>query len=455
MKAPRLDQAALRELQGRLGGEIVGPGDASYDESRRVWNAMVDRRPAVIVRCTRADDVVAAVSFAQRHQLLTAVRGGGHNVAGNAVCDGGLVIDLSGMKAIRVDAARRTARAEPGLTWGEFDKETQAFGLATTGGFVPSTGIAGLTLGGGLGFLMRRFGLACDNLLSAEIVTADGQLRSASATENADLFWAVRGGGGNFGVVTSFEYRLHAVGPTVLGGLLLHPLAQAKDALRFYREFTRTAPEELTTHFVSLTSPDGHPVVAFALCHCGPVEEGERVVRPLRAFGPPLADLVAPMPYTAVQGLGAPLFPSGRLNYWKSSFVRELSDGAMEALTAGFAAAPSPFSIVALEQLGGAVRRIPKDETAFGDRSSDYSVVITTAWTDPADSDKNVGWARGLWAAMRPFAADSVYVNYLDGDEDRIREAYGSGTYERLAVLKKKYDPSNFFRLNQNIEPAR
>jgi FAD/FMN-containing dehydrogenase len=357
------------------------------------------------------------------------------------------------MKGIRVDPAGRTARAEPGLTWGEFDRETQAFGLATTGGFVPSTGIAGLTLGGGLGYLMRRFGLACDNLLSADIVTADGQLRTASAMENEDLFWGLRGGGGNFGIVTSFEYQLHPVGPMVLGGLIVHPLSAAKDVVRFYREFAPTAPDELTTHLACLTTPEGDPVVVFVVCYSGPADQGEGVIRPLREFGSPLHAAVGPMPYTEVQALGGPLYPPGRLNYWKSSFIDELPDAAIETMVSQFAAAPSPFSAVALEQLGGAVSRVGRDQTAFSQRSAPYSLIITAEWTDPAESDRHIRWARDTWEAMRPFESEAVYVNYLDADEsERIKAAYG-GKYERLAALKAKYDPTNFFRLNQNIRP--
>jgi hypothetical protein len=450
-----LDEATIHEFRAGLRGTLLRPGDDGYDAARRVWNGMIDRKPALIARCAGAADVISAVNVARTRDVLVSVRGGGHGVAGYAVCDGGLMIDLSPMKGIRVDPARRTARAQPGLTWGEFDQETQAFGLATTGGFVPTTGIAGLTLGGGLGYLMRRFGLACDNLLSVDIVTADGQLRTASPTENEDLFWGVRGGGGNFGVVTSFEYRLSAVGPMVLGGDILHPLTVAKEALQFYREFTHTAPDELTTHLAFVTSPEGHPVVAFIVCYSGPMGKGEEVIRPLRAFGSPVADLVGPMPYIAVQALGGPFYPPGRFNYWKSSFIYDLSDAAIDTMIAQFEAVPSPFSAVALEHLGGAMSRIGKDETAFNERTAPLSLIITSEWTDPAESENNIRWARDFWAAMRPFASEAAYVNYLDrGDEDRIRAAYGADKYERLVTLKNKYDPTNIFRLNQNIKPS-
>jgi hypothetical protein len=449
-----LDEATVQSFKTSLRGPLLRPGDAGYDEARTIWNAMIDRRPALIARCAGAADVITAVHFARDHRLLVSVRGGGHNVAGLAVCDGGLMIDLSRMKGLRVDPARRTARAEPGVTWAEFDRETQAFGLATTGGFVPTTGIAGLTLGGGLGYLMRRFGLACDNLLSVDLVTADGQLRTASTTEHQDLFWGVRGGGGNFGIVTSLAYRLHPVGPTVLGGVIMHPLPAAKAVLQFYREFTPTAPDELTTYFALAPSPDGNLVVAFIVCYSGPLEQGEGVIRPLRAFGSPLADMVGPTPYTAVQGLGGELLPPGRLNYWKSSFIYELSDQAIDIMVAQFEQAPSPLCQAGLEQLGGAVSRIGQDDTAFSERSAPYSLIIAPAWTAPAENDKHIRWTRGFWEAMRPYESEAVYVNYLDRDEpNRIRAAYG-GKYERLVALKNKYDPTNLFRHNQHIKPT-
>jgi hypothetical protein len=449
-----LDGAIVQGFRASLRGNLLCPTDEGYEDARTIWNGMIDRRPALIVRCAGATDVITAVNFARDHSLLVSVRGGGHNVAGLAVCHGGLMIDLSRMKGIRVDPARRTARAEPGITWAEFDRETQAFGLATTGGFMSTTGIAGLTLGGGLGYLMRRFGLACDNLLSVDIVTADGQLRRASTTEHPDLFWGLRGGGGNFGIVTSFEYRLHPVGPTVLGGLLIHPIAAAKEALQFYREFTPTAPEELTIYTGFATSPEGHPVVASIVCYSGPLEQGEAVIGPLRKFGTPVADMVGPMSYMALQDLSREMFPPGRLNYWKSSFVYDLSDQAIETMIGQFAGVPSPFSQAALEQLGGAVSRIGKDETAFSERSAPYSLIIVSAWTDPAENDKNIRWTREFWEAMRPYESEAVYVNYLDSDEqDRVRAVYGE-TYERLVALKNTYDPTNLFRHNQNIKPT-
>ena len=449
-----LTDTTIEAFKTSVRGELLRPIDEGYEDARQIWNGMIDRSPALIARCAGAADVITAVNFARDHNLLVSVRGGGHNVAGFAVCNGGLMVDLSRMKGIRVDPARRVARAEPGLTWGEFDWETQAFGLATTGGFMATTGIAGLTLGGGLGYLMRHFGLACDNLLSVDIVTADGQLRRASATENQDLFWGLRGGGGNFGIVTSFEYQLHPVGPTVLGGLLIHPLSAAREAFQFYREFTPTVPDALTIYLACATSPEGDPVVAFIVCYSGPMEQGEDVIRPLRKFGTPMADMVGPMPYTAVQELSREMFPPGRLNYWKSSFVYDLSDPAIDTMIAQFKGVPSPFTQAALEQLGGAVSRIGTDETAFSERSAPYSLIIASMWTDPAENDKNIQWTRGFWEAMRPYESEAVYVNYLDADEqDRIRAAYG-GKYERLVALKNTYDPTNLFRLNQNIKPT-
>jgi FAD/FMN-containing dehydrogenase len=449
-----LDGATVQGFKASLRGELLCPTDTGYEDARQIWNGMIDRRPALIARCAGAADVITAVNFARDNSLLVSVRGGGHNVAGLAVCHGGLMIDLSRMKGIRVDPARRTVRAEPGVTWAEFDRETQAFGLATTGGFMATTGIAGLTLGGGFGYLMRHFGLACDNLLSVDIVTADGQLRTVSATEHPDLFWGLRGGGGNFGIVTSFAYRLHPVGPTVLGGLLIHPISAAREALQFYREFTATAPEELTVYLGLATSPEGDPVVAVIVCYSGPLEQGEAVIAPLRKFGTPMADLVGSMPYTALQDLSREMFPTGRLNYWKSSFVYDLSDQAIDTMIAQFAGVPSPFSQAALEHLGGAVSRIGKDETAFSERSAPYSLIIVSAWTDPAENDKNIRWTREFWEAMRPYESEAAYVNYLDIDEqDRIRAVYGE-KYERLVALKNQYDPANFFRLTQNIKPT-
>ncbi|MCI0443168.1 FAD-binding oxidoreductase [bacterium] len=450
-----LEPSALEQFKSRLRGEIILSNHDAYDKVRALWNRMVNKRPAVIVQCVGTADVISCIRFARENDLFTAIRGGGHNAAGIAICDQGFVIDLSKMKGIRVDPFVKTVRAEPGITWGEFDRETQSFALATTGGAVPSTGIAGLTLGGGLGYLTRRYGLACDNLISADVVTADGVLHVANSKENKDLFWGLRGGGGNFGVVTSFEYRVHSLGPNILGGLILHPIEKALEGARFYREFTKNSPEELTTHFALLTSPDGHPLFAFAVCYSGDLERGENVIGPLRKFGTPLADMVQPMPYVGLQAMGGDLYPYERFNYWKSGFMSEFSDAAIETIISHFEKVPSPFNVIFVEQVGGAMKRADKSETAFGDRDADYSFLITSGWTDASQNDQNIQWTREAFNATRPFLRDSVYVNYLDaGDEDRIKNAYGD-RYEKLVALKNKYDPTNFFRMNQNIKPTK
>ena len=448
-----LPQERIQEFRTRLRGKLLGPGDDSYDAVRTVWNAMIDRRPALIARCVGAADVIAAVCFAREHDLLVSVRGGGHSVAGLSVCDGGLMIDLSPMKGIRVDPVAGTARAEPGVLWAEFDREAQAFGLATTGGVVSTTGVAGLTLGGGQGFLAGKYGFSCDNLLSADIVTADGYLLRASADENADLFWGLRGGGGNFGVVTSFEYRVHAVGQ-VLGGMIIHPIDRATDVLRFYREFTDSEPDELTTYAALLTAPDGNPVVALVACYAGALDEGERIVAPLRAFGPPIADTMAPMPYADFQMLLTEGFPYGRQNYWKAALAREVTDGAIETIIEHSGRAPSPFSTFVLADTHGAYSRVGTSDTAYSHRDTLYDFLIMANWSDPTESDRNIRWARDFFAAVQPHVPRAVYVNDLGEEgEERVREAYGAN-YARLAELKKQYDPTNFFRLNQNIQPA-
>jgi FAD/FMN-containing dehydrogenase len=368
-----------------------------------------------------------------------------------------VVIDLSMMKGIRVDPTAQTVWAEGGVTWSELDHETQAFGLATTGGTVSMTGIAGLTLGGGFGWLMRSHGLACDNLLAADVVTADGRFLHASAEENPDLFWALRGGGGNFGIVTSFTYRLHQVGPTVLAGPIFHPVDAAREVFQVFRDNAANAPETLGTFAAMLTSPDGLPLAGLVAVYSGPLEGGESAMRPLREFGSPVADLVAPIPYRAAQTIFDEAFPAGLRNYWKSGFLRALDDAAIDLMVDGFSRAPSPHAAIGIEHLGGAVSRVGRSETAFSHRSSPFNVMVLTAWDDPGDDQANFAWVREVWAALRPFLTDAVYVNYL-GDldaegEDRTRAAYGT-SYERLAALKRKYDPANFFRGNQNIKPV-
>jgi FAD/FMN-containing dehydrogenase len=451
-----LDEAAVRDLTAALRGSLLRPGDEGYEAARRVWNGMIDRRPALVARCTGAADVLAAVAFARAHGLLVAVRGGGHNAAGHATCEGGLVIDLTPMKGIRVDPAARVAQVQGGVTWAEFDRETQALGLATTGGTVSNTGVAGLTLGGGEGWLMGAHGLSCDNLLAADVVTADGRFLRASAAEHPDLYWGLRGGGGNFGVVTAFDFRLHPVGPLVLGGMVLHPLAAAKAVLRFYREFAGGLPDAAEAFAGLLTTPDGVPVVAPLLAYNGPLEEGERVLEPARRCGAPLADLVQPMPYVGRQTLfDAGLAAHGLPRYWKSGYARGLSDELIDLLVDGAGAFPSPQSTIAFFATHGAVTRVPAAATAFALREPLFDVNVLAQWLDPAATDRAVAWVRQLWAQVEPLTTGSAYVNHLAGDDrpERVRASYG-GNYERLVALKNQYDPTNRFRLNPNIPPT-
>jgi FAD/FMN-containing dehydrogenase len=452
-----LNADAIKQFGARLRDGHLLPGDDGYDAARKIYNAMIDHRPGIIARCAGVADVVHAVNFARENGLLVSVRGGGHNVSGNAVCDGGLMIDLSPMKSVRVDLNSKTARAEPGVTWGEFDRETQAFGLATTGGLISTTGIAGLTLGGGLGWLMGNHGLACDNLISVDVVTADGRMLTASASRNDDLFWGLRGGGGNFGIATSFEFRLHPVEP-MLGGILIHPLDKAVEIIKFYDDFTRTSPDELGTLLGFVTSPEGQRVMAIFVCYNGAAEEGERILKPLREFGPPLADTIGPMPYVQVQRMLDDGFPAGRQNYWKSNFLKRLDPEAIQVIVDHVAKAPSPYSAVAIEQFSGAVNRVGTNDTAFNHRNARYNLLIVGIWLDPAAKAQNVKWVRDLWGAMRPYSSDGVYVNYLGQEADegaeRVKSAYGPEKYARLVALKEKYDPTNLFRLNQNIRPS-
>ena len=449
-----VDPAAIAKWKGTLRGELLLPDAPGYEGVRKVYNGMIDRRPAMILRCCGVADAMSAVEFARNHNLVVSVRGGGHNVAGNAVCEGGLMIDMGGMKGMRVDSARRTARAEPGLTYREFDRETQAFGLATPGGTVSATGIAGLTLGGGIGWLSRKHGLACDNLISVDLLTAAGDLLTVSAERNQDLFWAVRGAGHNFGIVTSFEYKLHEVG-AVTGGMLMHPIERARDMFRAHREACRAAPEEMMAIAGLIPSPDLSPVAAIIGCYHGPLENAAGAWRPWREFGPPVMDGVQPMTYTAIQQFIDEPFPSGLHNYWKSCFMADLSDRAIDLIVEHCAAKPSPLTAVVIENLGGAIARVGKDETAFSQRDGIFHVSIISRWTDPADTKKNVDWTRSLWSELEPLGTGGVYVNYLgSAAEDRVDAAY-RGQYQRLAELKAKYDPSNFYRSNANVLPAR
>lgn len=457
MTAAGYGSAAVEALEAGLRGILIRPTDAHFESARTIFNAMIDRRPALIARCAGVADVRRAVAFSAETGLMMSVRSGGHNVSGSAICDGGLMIDLSPMKGIRIDPAGRRARTEPGILWREFDHETQALGLATTGGIVSSTGVAGLTLGGGLGWLMGSCGLASDNLVSADVVTADGRLLTASDQENPDLFWGLRGGGGNFGIVTSFEFQLHPVS-MVLGGLLIHPLDSAVDLLRFYEEFTRTTPDELGTMALFVTSPEGQRVVAIAVCFNGDPAEGERVLRPLRAFGTPLADTIAAMPYLQVQRMFDDGFPHGQQNYWKSNFLHDLDAEAIGLIVDHVRRCPSPGSAVAIEQLGGAVGRIGRHETAFSHREARFNLLIVGIWPDRSENEKNVAWVRDLWEALASHSAGGVYVNYLGHESDegreRVEAAYGPEKYARLVELKRRYDPENLFRLNQNIRPT-
>jgi FAD/FMN-containing dehydrogenase len=452
----------LERLRDSVRGPVIDPDDEGYDAARAIWNGAIDRRPACVARCAGVADVVAAVRFARERDLRVAVRSGGHGVGGHALCDGGLVIDLSPMRGIRVDPAARTARAEAGVLWGELDRETQLHGLATVGGIVTHTGIAGLTLGGGIGWLMRKHGATVDNLLSVDLVTAEGELLTASGDENPYLFWGIRGGGGNFGVVTSFEYRLHPVGPIVLGGPIFHRLEDAREVLAFYREFIATAPDELTTIFELSVAPPvpflpedvhGKPIVMVGACYAGAPEDGIEVVRPLKEFGNPIGDLLEPKLYTALQSMFDPFVPHGWHRYWKSVELPPLTDDAIETLVEHASAFTSPKSYCIVFQLGGALARAEEDETAFSQRDAAHNVNINAVWTE-GDPERHVAWARDFFSAMQPHAGERVYVNFL-GDEgaERVRQAYCDRQYERLVELKRAYDPTNFFRLNQNIEP--
>jgi FAD/FMN-containing dehydrogenase len=450
-----LEEATVQTLADGLRGRLVRPGDSSYGEARKIWNGMIDRRPALIARCAGAADIIATVRFAREHGLLVSVKGGGHNITGNAVCEGGLMIDLSPMKSVRVDPVERTARAEAGLTWGEYNRETQAFGLASTGGVVSTTGIAGLTLGGGLGWLHGKHGLSCDNLLSADLVTADGKLLTASRELHPDLFWGLRGGGGNFGVVTSFEYALHPV-DSVLAGMVVHPMAKAKEMLCFYREFCRGCPDEMVAAAAMMTSADGDPIAVIVAAYIGDPTAGERAMALLRKFGPPLADTIAPTSYVALNSLFDAAFPYGGVQrYWKSSFLKELGDDLLDIMIARSTKFLSPMSNVLFFHLHGAATRVDPNDTAFGARDDQWDYDVISQWTDLAESSGHIQWTRDFWTAVEPFASGQVYVNHLDAEEGttRIKAAY-SRNYERLVALKNKYDPTNLFRMNQNIKPT-
>lgn len=466
--SPLGERIAGDDLGGSFRGELLLPGRPGYDSARRVWNGMIDRHPACIARCTGAADVVAAVRFAREHDLEIAVRGGGHNVAGTAVCDDGIVIDLSAMRAVLVDPAGRTAWVQGGALWGDVDHETQAHGLATTGGIVGHTGVAGLTLGGGIGFLMRKHGLAVDNLLAAEVVTAEGEVLRTSPDEHPDLFWALRGGGGNFAVVTAFLFALHPLGPAVMAGPVFWAADDTVDVLRRYRDVAAEAPDELGSVVRLGTIPplpvipaDLHwrPAVAVVCCHAGGVEDGERAVRALRGLGTPLVDLLAPVPYAAFQGGFDDTVPHGWHYHWKATDLAGLTDAAIAAIADHAYAAASPRSYAAIFHMGGAVARVPEEDTAYAGRDVAHNVVIDAAWLPDEAGERaaaETAWARRFLQALQPHRAGGVYVNFLDADDHagRVREAYGDRTYRRLAEVKARYDPGNVFHHTTNIPPA-
>lgn len=451
----------LDQLRGHVQGDVVGPGDDAYGEARRVYNAMIDRRPAVVVRCASVDDVVACVNFARENELDLAVRGGAHSVPGFGTCDNGVVIDLSGMRGVTVDAKDRTARAQGGATWGDFNDATHVHGLATTGGIISTTGVAGLTLGGGIGYLARGLGLSCDNLVSAEVVTADGRPVVASADENADLFWALRGGGGNFGVVTSLEFRLHPV-ETIYGGPMFFEVEDAATVLRFFREFIADAPEEFGGFPAWQIAPPlpfipeyrhGDTFLAFVACWAGPVDQGEAVLKPLRDVAPVVAEHVGEMPYPALNSAFDALLPAGLQHYWKANFVTELSDAMIDAHLEHGPNVPTVSSTVHIYPINGAPHRVASDATAFAYRDANFAPVIVGAWSDPSQNEANTRWVRDYYDATAPLSEDGGYVNFMAGDDqDRIKANY-RGNYDRLVQVKRSYDPDNLFHLNQNIQP--
>ena len=457
-----LENSAIESLRSGLRGPLLFPGDDGYDTARAVWNAMIDRRPALVVHCAGVNDIKHAVDFARTHGLLTSVKGGGHNIAGSAVCDGGVLIDLSGMRSVRVDRVARVAHVEPGATLGDFDAEAQAFGLATPLGINSTTGVAGLTLGGGFGWLSRKHGMTIDNLLAADVITADGRFVRADERENTDLFWALRGGGGNFGIVTRFEFRLHPLGPDVLSGLVVYPLSEAASALRQYRQYAKTQSDETTVWTVLRNAPPlpflppevhGTGMIAFALFHAGDPEAGRKAIEPVRHFGRVLGEFIGVQPYRAWQQTFDPLLAPGARNYWKSHNFVDLGDDAIETVTRYAGNLPSPHCEIFFGQIGGATMRNSADSAAYPHRDTMYVCNVHGRWDTPAEDRKGMEWARGFFRDTAPYATGGVYVNFLTDDEsDRIKAAYGPN-YHRLEEIKKKYDPQNLFRTNQNIRP--
>ena len=449
-----VDAALIDAFKEDFHGDVILPGDAAYDTARQIWNASIDKHPGLIARCSGTADIIRAVDFARANDLLVAVRGGGHNVAGRALCDDGIVIDLSPLKGVFVDPHLRTVLVQPGATLGDVDRETHLYGLAVPAGVVSQTGIAGLALGGGVGWLVRKYGLTCDNLLSCEVVTADGKLVTADAGTNADLFWALRGGGGNFGIVASFVFRAHPVS-TVLGGLIIYPRADARAVLHHYRSFMVAAPEELTAYAGLITTPDGQPAVAVIACYCGDLAEGERVLKPLRSFGSPLVDAIQPMQFPVMQQMIDPSFPDRTHNYWKSTFLKKLNDEVIDLVIDHANRIDTPLGGIVIEFYGGAPGRIDQADTAFAQRQSEFNIGIMSQWIDPADSQKHISWTRDAWDALQPHSSGGYLLNFLSDDSpEAIRGAFGDN-YGRLRDLKAKYDPTNFFSLNQNVRPSR
>lgn len=459
-------EAALRDFQNQLQGQLILPEHEAYDEARLVWNGMIDRYPAMIARCETIEDVIASINFAREHDLLVAVRGGGHNVAGHATNDGGIVIDLSPMKAIEVDPERRIAHAQPGVIWGELDRATQEYGLATPGGEVSETGIAGLTLGGGMGYLRRKHGLSADNLIAAEMVTASGEVVTTHEYHNTELLWGLRGGGGNFGIVTKFTYRLHPVGPQIAGATVMYPLSMARDLLHAWRRFTETAPDEVSSAFMIWEIPPvpdffpeeihGQKVCILDAPYAGDPEVGEKVVQPLRELGEPLIDLSGTQNYVEMQSAFDPLAPAHiQRYYWKSLNALELTDELIDRIIAHGRTRPSPQTLFVIRHLGGAMSRVPADATAFGDRSAQYNISIDATWTDPADDERVINWTQSVWNDLRHYSDGGVYLNFpgLQEEGQALMRAQFGKNYERLAALKRQYDPTNLFRLNQNIIP--
>jgi FAD/FMN-containing dehydrogenase len=464
VEAP-VDAQALAGLRETIRGPVLTPDDPGYDEARSIWNALIDRRPALIVQCSGAADVVDAVNFAREQGLVLSIKAGGHNVAGNAVNDGGIVLDLSQMRGVHVDPDAQTVRVQGGATWGDLDRETQLFGLAVPGGVVSTTGVAGLTLHGGVGHLRRKHGLSIDNLISVDIVTADGQFRQASASENEDLFWAVRGAGSNFGVVTSFEFQAHPVGPMVFVGAIFYPFEEAKTILPAWRDFMTAAPEELSSLAICWSVPPhppfppeihGTPVVVVAAAYSGSVEDGERVVQPLRELAEPVVDASGPWPWLGLQSGFDAIFPKGELRYWKSRSVTELSDEVIDEIISLASRRPTPLTDIVTWHHGGAMSRVGETETAYGGRDVQFLVTAEASWTDPAQNEEAIAWAREVWDAMERYSTGSVYLNFpgLGEEEDDLAHAGYGANYARLAELKAKYDPENLIRMNINIPPA-